>query len=215
MPDPSQSAQLKRSRLRGAVGGVLVALLLGAIGSGIWDLLFRPGLSRVAGVVTGTWSRADNAVFSSAALDPRSLPDLITLALVAAIPSWFAIWFLMETFLMPVLLRRMKPVLLGHDDVAKKKVRSRLKLFTLLGAVVMSIMFAFGQVGYSIANESIWVWRVFHRNLDICRPYLTQQDQDNYLAEFRQMKRRSDFELICNQLETIASSHSMHLEWTK
>ncbi|PYS27914.1 MAG: hypothetical protein DMF75_19615 [Acidobacteria bacterium] len=66
---------------------VLGTVILGAVGSGLWDLLMKPGVSRFGrlflGIITFGSKTLRDSAYSSAALDPTSLPALVILWLVA------------------------------------------------------------------------------------------------------------------------------------
>jgi len=78
--------------------GALGTLILGAIGSGIWEILFRPGLSRVGSFIVSISGKANEAVYQNAALDPTLVASLFLLLLTIYIPMIFAMWFLYKGF---------------------------------------------------------------------------------------------------------------------
>ena len=198
---------------RRVIGGILATLLLGALGSGLWDLLFRPGVYRIGSFLTTISSAADDAVFTTAALDPRPVPILIILLIVSMIPVWVVSWILIELFVKPPVLGRLRPIIKSDDEAAKQRMRGRLKTLLISGSVVMLGLSFVVQVGYSIANEAVCVWRVFDKNLDICAPILTQEEQRQFVAQFRKMQHRSDFESIRLQLDSVATKRGERLDW--
>lgn len=211
--DDQHEKQGSRLTARHVVGGIVATLLLGALGSGLWDLLFRPGVYRIGSLVTTISSAADDAVFTTAALDPRPVPILIILLVVSMIPGWFVSWILLELFVKPPLLRRLEPIMEGDDEAAKQKTLGRLSTFLILTAVVFSGLFVVGQIGYSITNEAVVIWREFNKNIDICAPLLTQEEQHRFVAQFRKMQHRSDFESIRLELDSVAAKHGEKLDW--
>jgi hypothetical protein len=76
-------------------------------------------------------------------------------------------------------------------------------------------MFVLAQAGYSITNEAVLVWRVFHQNLTICAPHLLQNEEREIMAQFRMIQRRQDFEVLRSQLDAIAEKQGLQLKWYK
>jgi len=76
------------------IGAALVTIAFGAIGSGVWELLAKPGLGRLGhllfSAVTFGSHAARDAVYSSAALDPTPLAALYVLSVLASVPAFLA-----------------------------------------------------------------------------------------------------------------------------
>ncbi len=81
--------------------------------------------------------------------------------------------------------------------------------------VFLLIVYGLGRVGLSIANESVFVWRVFHRNLAVCGPFLSSEQERKFLAAFGSMERRADFNAIRAQLDALAQKNGVLLQWQK
>ena len=78
MPDTGQVPNLIQDRRKSVVWAILGAIILGAIGSGLWDMLAKPGLGTVGrlllNIVTLGSKTIRDAAYSSAALNPTAMP---------------------------------------------------------------------------------------------------------------------------------------------
>ncbi len=89
----------KRSLAQRVTFSILGAILLGAIGSGVWEVIAKPGLSRTGrfflSLFTLGSTKLRDASYASAALDPTPLPALLVLFVI--VPMFPA--FLLGVFL--------------------------------------------------------------------------------------------------------------------
>jgi hypothetical protein len=76
-------------------------------------------------------------------------------------------------------------------------------------------LYVLGQVGFSIVNDSVLVWRVFHRNLAICRPILSDTESQGLISSFAEMRTRADYERIRDRMNGIARGRGKELEWPR
>jgi len=190
--------------------GALGTLILGAIGSGIWEILFRPGLSRVGSFIVSISGKANEAVYQNAALDPTPIASLFLLLLTIYIPMIFAMWFLYKGFFS---LKKRNNKFVIYDSKKLEKAKISLKIVAISGFIFNIIIFSFSVYAFSLENKSVLVWRTFHKNAEICNQYLSVTEQEQVLASFRKMKNRADFDLIATKLSKIASAHKIYLEW--
>jgi hypothetical protein len=202
-------------RARKIILGLIGTVLLGALGSGLWELLFRPGISRIGSLITQLSSAADAAVFTSAALDPRPVPDLIALLVIVQVPLWFGTFFLVVGYIWPKLQEWLEKRVAHHKDheALKQSIFGHLRALSTVGLILAVALFLLALSGYRIANESILVWRDFYRNLDICSEQLAPADIASLVAQFRQMRSRADFQALNQRMDLLADKHGIHLQW--
>ena len=205
----------KRNRVRRIILGVVGTVLLGAIGSGLWDLLFRPGLNETRSWITRLWHSADDAVFASAALDPRPLADLVLMQLLVQVPLCMLTWLLLDVLLMPPLFRFLDVKVEQEGRGYVQRVRARLRWTALVLAMFLLGLYAIGLIGFSIVSDSVVVWRVFDRNLAICAPLLSDSDTRSLTSSFGEMRTRADFERIRDRMNGLARAHGKELEWPR
>jgi len=192
-------------------------LLLGAFGSGLWDLVFKPGIGSVGQLALELFSYMDKAVFASAALDPQPISGLIFLLLALNIPYTFGLVFIFRGFirfrLNQHLDQKFKPR--AHEHKLEAQTRSHRFVQVVAGtcAVVCLAVFILGYLLFSVVNKATLVWRTFHCNLEICAPHITQSVVAETRAKFRSMKSRTDFNNIQTFLNDVAYKHGITLEW--
>jgi hypothetical protein len=84
---------------------ILSAIILGAIGSGVWEIIAKPGLTTLSrtilDILTFGSKTLKDAAYSSAAMNPTPLPSLILLSATKIIPFLIAIYVFMEQFIKP------------------------------------------------------------------------------------------------------------------
>jgi hypothetical protein len=228
-PRPSKHS----NKVRGALLTALGAVMLGALGSGLWDILAKPGLSRLGrfflGLITLGSERVRDAAYTSAALDPSPLPPLLLLIVVSIIPliAAFMMGF-MEFGMSPIIRWLDKPSTnpaLGDDKnhtekgeesrtwreaqkIRRFKIRRRLSIFFI---IYCCIFFLIIFVGVSIVNQAIVIKRVFDANIRICAPYLSDKEEKRLRARFAAMNSRIDYIAINNDLKQVASQNGISL----
>ncbi len=217
---PDRERRFMDSPKKRIFAGALLTILLGAIGSGIWDIIFRPSLNRAGSLVTRLSQHADNAVFTTAALNPLPLPSLIILMLIIFIPLVFAINHMMDAFFKfrfeDALDKWHKEKLhaTGKQEM-KRKLRLLYRVLHFFQGIIMISIFLASFAGFQIVNEAILVWRVFHQNLAICVPVVSAEQQTTLQSQFVVMKTRKDFKKIVNTLDQKAKEGNLQLEWYK
>lgn len=213
----SEASSFARQSTRWTLG-ILGTLLLGAIGSGIWETLFRPGLQQVGSFITRVSQQADAAVFTSAALDPTPVPGLLLLMLLTLIPLFAGAWMLSMGFFMPWFSSKAGGwyrgiVRSGSREQVRRKLLWRLRILAILGFLLSLLMCGLLYSGFQVANEAVLVWRVFHRNLAISAPHVTESDRRALVAQFRAMESRSDFRALTAKMDGLLAMKSVKLQW--
>lgn len=204
---------------KGLVVTVVSAIILGAIGSGIWEIMFKPGLSSLGAFFSNMSVDFNNNIFASAALNPQPLPGLILILLFCTIPLFFCSLFLFKGFVQIPLENFFD----AHFDYrhsteklyqAQEKRFLRLRQLICVVGILTSMFFAMIALkGFALQNEATYVWRVFHKNLEICAPFTSDLEIKKINAHFRSMKNKSDYRSIKYELNKIASESEFFLEW--
>lgn len=203
--------------------GVLGTIVLGAIGSGLWELIFRPELGRISNLVTSISTFADRSVYTGAALDPTPVPGLILLLVLVLLPALMGMWFLHRGFLRPLVRSNIEKKIARYEEEAQlssaepgyveKKINTNIRWLAGGGAVYCLLIFVFIFYALLIENKAIVVWRVFNQNIEILAPFVDAKQISILRSHFRSMKDRRDFEAIYRSMNAVASSHGVTLEW--
>ena len=209
-----QAPAPKKKGMR-AIWNITAALLLGALGNGVWEALVRPGFGWAGQVMNSIASRFDSEVFSSAALDPTPLPGLALLMLACTAPFAIAglvMGFSFEFAPLEKLLGRARESL----EVSSGKERARRTILKLAAGVLTAAMLTLGTVAlvaFSIQNKATIVWRVFNANLDVATPYMTDDERKQLFSRFRAMSSKEEFTQLQKELDTTVEKHGKRLTW--
>jgi hypothetical protein len=211
MLDPTQEL-LKSTPTKWKIAiAVVISLFLGAIGSGIWDLLFAPGLSMAGGFISRFWSRADDSIFTLAASDPRALPGLVMLLGFAATPLMLAVLYAADILTDKPFLPK------SSDAVGLQRELTRLRSkrqYLRWGILIVTLITWFGlRTITNIMADATFAWHAFHQNLAICAPFLTDDQEEQHIASFSRMKNRADFLGVRRELDAVAKARGVQLEW--
>jgi hypothetical protein len=218
MTNELKAAGARAPRVRKIIVTVLTTLVLGAIGSGVWEVLFRPGLSWVGKILSEVSARFENDIYRSAALDPQPLPGLILLLILSTIPLCIAAYLLMEGFvrkpLEGALQKRLDNELANAaEDKAEAIFDRSIKRVSVIGALAMAAFFGLFFIGFTLQNEAISVWRISQANLEISAAYAPDSEMKRLRALFRSMQTRADFDRFRTELDRIPNSASRKLDW--
>jgi hypothetical protein len=210
-----QANNEKEDRKQKIIQSVVGTIVLGALGSGLWELFAKPGLSRLGRSILTTLTlgseRVRDLAYASAALDPYPLPALIIFYLLAFIPLHFALKDFLDEYLKLPLRQKLikayeqaKNSAEGDAVPLKEWIRpKRRKLFwaMMLGYLLVVV---YSLVGVNIINQAIVIRRTFTANLAICSPYISYVEEKRFIARFAAVQARSEYIPINNDLQKIA-----------
>jgi hypothetical protein len=202
----------------------VIAIVLGLVSSAMWDLMLKPGLSvigrSVITAITFGSERLRDASYESAALDPTSLSPLVLLTILAYVPLLGAALVFIHPFAertaekLTTVPRRMLDE--AESQLAEIKI-------TLTHLRKKSITFRRILIGYlcviglltgtsvTVVQQAVLIWRVFHANLAICAPYITEQEHKIIKGRFAAIKTRNDYSHINEALNQIATKNNVSL----
>lgn len=217
---------------------LLSTILVGAIGSGLWELGMKPSLQYFGQkfldtITLGSTTMKDNA-YLAAALDQTAIPAVRVYEIVSAfamVPLLILIVF--ESFKNQRLRRyflRTETARDKHKDSTATESSSQqpedtsdrmlIKDKTLIIVertvicwIVLSVVFV--SVQSLIHNQSLLIWRSFHADLRQCAPYMTSSDEELIEAQYAAMKSKSDYAIILGRLRDIAKQHNIKLHSEK
>ncbi len=201
----------KRRLVLGGAGTVL----LGAIGSGVWQLIFYPGFGWFARFLAENSQRLTDAPYASAAMDPTPLSGLVGLFIVSEVPLWLFTAFVLSALIFPFLgwlsRRPLRKAAAGQPAIQRHR-RFRRVVVPIAGSMVSLFLFAVSSTAFSVVNQAVYTWRSFNTNLARCAPYLSEEEEELLVARFRSMKTRREFVEVESQLKRVAAEHHVELE---
>ena len=219
MEQETVPTQIETRPFRRLAGTIVATIFLGAVGSGIWELMFRPGLSTAGALLASISTRFESEVYSTAALDPTPVPGLILLLMVCSLPFLAAIMLLMVAFVDPVIVRmvaKSKKKMLEGATTKEHRFRLLSRRRKAVALIAATMLFGFGAisyVGYTLENEATIVWRTFNANFEVVAAHQTEPENKGLRAQFRQMKNKADFERLQTQMNQAAQRNGASLEW--
>jgi len=191
---------------------------LGCIGSGLWDIVAKPGAGWLVALVLWIASTLSttlkDAPYSTAALDPSSLPPLIIFYLATIL---LPIWMVFEEYRrrtgrrLPPRVRRLLSYPPPSDASPEPSRRGRLTwAYNLLAAIVLLSACGLTLTAATV-NRAIAIRRIFQANIAICTPRFTSDVRNSLTAQFSAMQTRADYEILVTRLEQVAESSGCKL----
>jgi hypothetical protein len=207
---------------RNVASATVFTLILGVLSSALWDIVFKPGLTQFGRFVLDTMTLGSSALkdlaYASAALDPTPLPALIGILIASTVP--FALFGILLAI--PIADRIVGQTLNQLDALAEKptaeflreqiaKLRRLRRWMVGIGSVFLLVLGCITVTAFSVLNQSVVIWRVFHANVRICGPFISEKDDKKFRARFAAVKSKNDYVSIANDLAAIAKTNSVSL----
>lgn len=209
--------------LRQAPITILGVLLLGIIGSSLYDLLVKPGLTNfgrfVLDAVTLGSVTVKDAAYSSAAMNPTPVSALVLLQAGLFLTTLPALSILGRTIarretntiefkLEKAYEEERKEKILEEMNKLTKKLRKLRLAFWLL---FVPWFFALA-IGFSVHNQSVLVWRAFNVNLAILGSQITTDERLMLQSQFAKMNTGDDYKKIREHMSKLADSRGVKLK---
>ncbi len=197
-------------------------VLLGIIGSTLYDLLVKPGLTKFGrfalDVLTLGSKRLLDSSYASASLDPNPVTGLLLLQgalLAASYPAFVMLGKWVAERERDKIEQRTKDLPEGDVNAAIERERDRLskkvKRLTLSFWIMFLPWILMAVLAFSVHNQSVLVWRVFNANLVIISPKATPVEIAQFRAKFASMKSKSDYVTLSNTMSTLAKERGIEL----
>lgn len=194
-------------------------VLIGVVGSAIYDAIVKPGFNMVSKVffdlITFGSQTVRDYAFSNAALDPTALPSML-------------IFLTMSGMFLGVILivnlkgrRRGKKPISSSSEVSMsgkivqkdfseldmKKARRNRYLDWFIDGLMIAMLF----ITITVVNQSILVWRVYNANEKIIAPYVTSSDLLKIKSQFSQIKTEKEYKVLFEAMQSVALKNKIEL----
>ena len=200
---------------RSAPGTILGLIILTLACSALYDLLFKPGINFISrfflNLVTFGSITIKNVVYSSAAMDPRPLSVLLIGLFLICIPASYFIVELIPSW-KPRFLKKIHADVDNIDKLdnnQKKLLKNKLYRMKLLLSLICLLIMTPLYVGFTIHNQSIYVWRIFHQNMSLISPYISDYDRKSIFSEFAAMEKEEDFLKIERKIQEVSAKNKI------
>jgi hypothetical protein len=198
-----------------AILGIFATIILGALGSGLWELGLRPGgywfwHSVLTAATFGSKVLKDQVYLEAAKGNHEGAAQHSMLILCLFLAVGFGI---LSGVVVSDRLRR---------NYAKGEVSAMNRNIALLGPKVIGYLewviligglFQFGastagQLKLSAANDA---YTYFRQSLDICRPYMTDHQTQLLESRFAALRTRDEYISITNDIKQVAATDNLLL----
>lgn len=205
---------------------IVGVLVLGIVGSTLYDLLVKPGLTsagrQILDAITFGSVTLKNAAYSSAAIDPTPVTSLVLLQAALAVATLPAIGLVVQSIVKREIdvLKRMsnEENNLGNSEIKQrlelkqnqiaKKLRVLVWLFWLIFLPWISVVL----VAFSVHNQSVLVWRAFNANMAILEPHVTREEVLALRAKYAQMETGDAYKAIQDEMSLLANERGAKLK---
>lgn len=197
--------------------GILATIVLGALGSGLWELALKPG---------GYWIW--HGLLTAATFGSKALKDQVYMEAAkgnheAAAQLSFRVlgWFLfaacgaLASYLLDALrLVNAKDTEASDSDKAISSSPKRRKSLrsAILGILVLTcfilVSFSIQQMEVGAANQA---YTYFRQSITICRPYITEHQAEMLNSRFAAVRTRKEYIEITDDLKQIAVANHVKL----
>ena len=190
------------------LGWLVGALIIGALGNGVWELALRDYYSWISrGILTRATLGLDstrNSIYANVAQGHHELPSLVVFMFVVlgqvAVPLLFMVRFWIQE----------------HPPTAESREESERKLSRLSRFLYLSgtVWFFFGVASFAqgimltYTNSAI---THFQHSLSICAPYLTNEEERVIRSQFALLKTSTDYKAVIHKLQDAAAQHQIAL----
>lgn len=189
---------------------VLVTVLLGAIGSGLWNYAGEPLLKWISATYISAAQKLNSGYYdylhSEIGKGTNSQVELLTATLSMAI---FILLILLSTLIM-----RFQFLSTEAKTISSSERNSAIKVIDLLFyiGILAAIIFFFGIVSTVIKQTYRTDAVIFiERSLDIIAPKIDQQKNIAMRAQYRSIESANDFYVLHDELITLGKENSLKL----
>lgn len=202
------------------IAGVII---IGVVGSAIYDALVKPGFNIVSKVffdlITFGSQTVRDYAFSNAALDPTALPSMFVFLTMTGVSVGIIIivnmkvrrrWRreLTSSFESLTPLQKEQEQEQGNLNQSDRKKIKRLRyLDWLLDGLMIALIF----ITTTVMNQSILVWRVYNANENIIAPYVSPSEMLKMKSQFSQIKTEKEYKDLYEVMHAIALKNKVEL----
>ncbi|APJ16773.1 TPA: hypothetical protein ACRTM4_003555 [Aeromonas hydrophila] len=185
------------------IGAGLATILLGAIGSGVWEKLLSPGLKNLSEFTTKSLSSisqtySDSIYSKASSIENYNQPDVGGILLLIIIFVWILFHALSsktDNTVVRILHRAMTNQFKGWDGI----------LFSSAFLVLIFFLMATNTTVSEIKKYSV-------KNMEIVRPYIGESSYLMLRSNYLQMKNEDDFNGFLSEIYAIAKAKKIDID---
>lgn len=208
-------------------------IVVGALGSGLWDIGVKPSLTWVLrsllDIVTLGSSTIKDSAYAAAALDQTAAPSAyVYQMLISFLWSPLALFLAWEFGFTPERVRRLilrnSAARSPDDNSTDRRIaclelqteqsearRKSLRHLRRILLVVLGLLIGYVTARALVHNQSLLIWRSFQADMKMCAPYLTDSEEEKLQSDYSAMKSKADFLRVLKPLQNLAQQHELRL----
>jgi len=201
--------------------GIPGAILIGALGSGLWDMAVKPSgqwfVRAILNIVTFGSASIKDHIYREAA---KGMHEGASMFLLGIPIAFILVMPLVGAAAIMILRMRYRNLLLNKQLLLNKPRPNFLErqkrinlLFTLYYSLyaILFIPISFLVVEALEISQANATYTFFSQSIAICRPYMDEKELQVMLSRFAAVRTRADFMSIADDLHRIARSKQQSL----
>ncbi len=221
---------IKSKKLKYALG-LLGAIIIGAIGSGIWEVVFQPVFSFLSNNIISLFSllfkSLEKSIYEDIAKGYTEEPSYMAATLILYI--FFMMLGYFTSHLIPEkkkkndeldeIEKELKKLKLGEnvlaklDEIEKKldlqrdKLRERGRI--ILSILILLLVFLFSQL--FILKYKLDKISSFEQTIKAVKPFISQNEYDLFNSSFARIKNSTEYNKILDSLNSLALKNNIEI----
>lgn len=195
---------MKFSSIAKGILGLIGAVIIGAIGSGVWEKLLSPALSYISNSITSALASISTS-FSDGIYKTASNLGVTCDSGVESLLFLSMIFFALFIYVLYTLRERNQAFRVIHKMLV-------LPFQGITGLLYVVPILIFLLIVDSRAYTIVQIQHYSTKQMEIVRPYIGENKYLVLRSQFLSMQRREDFEKFLNDLYAISKEHSINVE---
>ena len=192
------------------VFAIILTIILGAIGAGIWDHFLEPGFKIFSGVIlkiiTLGIKGLEDDIFLSIAKGFHEISSLLVLVILFGIISGFLFGIVVYN------ARSLSPKEDKNISNEGSSDVQRYRFILILMIIFFIVIMTWSGFRNAYINDQI---TYYHQLYDTVAPFIDEEEKLMIKSNFAQIKNKNDYDVIINQLKKIADENNQtYTEYT-
>lgn len=201
---------IKNNKTLSIILGLLGSILIGALGSGVWEYLLKPllsyGLNLILDLSTLGIESFKNDIYLSIAEGFSEKNSLNIYNFITTL--YFGFIFSIYLLLLKKSKSQKEEVTKNNEKDYPSEKRKRLYLFTFL-IIFLLIITSIQNIKLQYINNSIIH---YYQLTNIAAPYVSNEDIKSFNSKFSLIKNKNDYEKVINDLYIILKNNNLELK---
>ena len=180
------------------IGGIIITIILGAIGSGVWEKILSPFFYYIVQFSSNIYSGYLDAIYDSASM---YIPDIYQIKIS------FLILIIVSLSMIFFSLKNGNWKFNGFININKELKQN----FHIMGLLMGSLLFAFSIFTLSFKHYAYEIKQYSFHSLEVLRPYIGERKYLLLKSQYYQISSTQDFNNFNSLLIDISKEHNIEL----